>query len=197
MLLFTGMIELVQAPLIGRGVNAETIRLLTERVLYPHQKIIYVGKGRLIIKDKIQHGILCITNCALTFYQPLDGNAYDYNLKDILDVSYKKRFFSSDVEISLSNSVKILIKNIPKGQEETMRGLLGQTVEQWKQFEENQETKGFFRYGLHQDKWGTKEEAQRWLKQHLASRGFKKIEGKWMTKQEHFDYRQRQKGLYK
>jgi len=191
------MTKLSRTPLLGKGINARTIPLLNERVLYKHQKIVYASKGQLIQEDKVEQGILCVTDCTITFYEPIEEKAFDYNLTDIIDFSFKRGFLASEIEISLNKPVRVKLKDVPKGQEEPILGLLKQTIDQWKQFQEDQKSKGFFRYGLLFDKWGPKEEAKRWLNEYLESRGFKRVEDKWMTRQEYLDYCQRQKGLYK
>jgi len=195
---------LLQAPLTIKGVDRKTVQLLRDRVLYPDQIMVCVGKGKVIGNDGVKQGVICVTNRSLILYQPERWNkreiAFDYNLIHVKDISYKKSFLSSEVEIQMEGSGKgerLLIQNVPRGEEERIIGLIKKTVEERKRFESEQRSKGYFRYGLSLDKWDTKERAQRWLEQYLTSRGFKKFDDRWVTAQEYFDYQQRQKGLYK
>jgi len=195
---------MIDTPLVNKGVSRKTVQFLFEKVLYPDQKAICIGKGKAISVDGIKQGVICVTNRTITLYQPKEKTAYDYNLTKVIDFSYKRGFFSSIVEIqigSLNRAEKglkrIIIQGIPKGEEEQVISLLKQTVEERKRFEDEQKSKGMVRYGFSLDKWGTNEEAKRWLRRYLTRRGFKKVDDKWMTKQEYFDHQRRQKGLYK
>jgi len=198
------VIFLLQASLTIKGVDRKTVQLLRDRVLYPDQIMVCVGKGKVIDNDGVKQGVICVTNRSLILYQPERWNkreiAFDYNLIHVKDISYKKSFLSSEVEIQMEGSGKgerLSIQNVPRREEERVIGLIKKTVEERKRFESEQRSKGYFRYGLSLDKWDTKEEAQRWLEQYLTSRGFKKLNDRWVTAQEYFDHQQRQKGLYK
>ena len=195
---------MVDYPLVGRGVNRKIIQFLRDKVLYPDQKAIYIAKGKVVGVDNVEKGVICVTNRTITFYQPKKKKAYDYDLTKVTNFSYKRGLLSSSMEIRMDSSESeekivrsIIIQRIPKGKEEQVMNLLRQTIKERKKFENEQKSKGLIRYGFSFEKWGSKEEAKRWLERYLKNRGFVKINGKWMTEQEYFDYRQRQKGLYK
>ena len=191
-------------PLVGRGVDKRTVLFLHNKVLYPDQKVIYIAKGKVIGVYKVEKGVICVTNRTITFYQPKKKKAYDYNLTKVTNFSYRRGFLSSLVEIhmdSLESEEKmvrsIIIQRVPKGKEEQVINLLRKTVEERKRFEIKQKSRGLIRYGFSFERWGSKEEVKQWLERYMISRGFVKINEKWMTEQEYFDYQQRQKGLYK
>lgn len=195
---------MIDSPLVNRGIAKKTVQFLCDRVLYPDQKAIFIGKGKAISVDDVKKGVICVTNRSITLYQPKKKKTYDYKLTEAIDFSYKRGLFSSVVEIRMSSldigekgAERIIIQGIPKGEEERIISLLKQTVEERKRFEDEQKSKGLLRYGFSHEKWGSKKEAKRWLERYLTSRGFKKLDDKWMTKQEYFDHQQRQKGLYK
>lgn len=186
------------------GVNKKTAHFLCDRVLYPDQKAVCVSNGKAVDGDGVKRGVICVTNRSITLYQPKEKTAYDYKLTDAINFSYKRGFFSSMVEIQMKVLNKkekaverIIIQGVPKGKEERVISILKQTVEERKRFEDEQKSKGLVPYGFSHEKWGSKEDAKRWLERYLTSRGFKKFNDKWMTKQEYFDHQHRQKGLYK
>lgn len=189
---------------MGRGINRKIVQFLQDKILYPDQKAVYIAKGKKIGVNNIEKGIICVTNRTITFYQPKKKKAKDYNLNKVANFSYKKGFISSSVEINMERSEseekivrRIIIQHIPKGKEEQVMNLLRKTVEERKEFENEQKLKGLIRYGFSIERWGSKEEAKQWLEQYMINRGFVKVNEKWMTKQEYFNYQQRQKGLYK
>lgn len=201
---------LKETPLVTKGVELKTVQLLYDRVLYPDQRLICVGKGKVIGEEGIREGLICITNRTLTLYQPdrwgfMRGmrreRAYDYKLIEVLDFSYNKGWFSSEIEIQMDGSNKAILQGITKGEEEPVISFLKQNVEERKRFENEQRSKGLFRYGFPYgtsvERWGSREKVQLWLEQYLVHRGFKKLDDKWVTKQKYLDYERRQKGLYK
>jgi hypothetical protein len=193
---------MVDGPLVNRGVDGKTVQFLLDNVLYPDQKAIFICEGEAINAHDVKRGVICVTNRTITLYQPKKKAARDYDLTEAIDYSYKRGFFSSVIEIQMSSAhakgvERILLRWIPKGEEEQVITLLRETVEERKRFEDEQKSKGLLRYGFSHEKWGSKKEAKRWLERYLTGRGFRKLNDKWMTKQEYFNYQQRQKGLYK
>lgn len=193
-----------RSPLVTKGVGKGIIQFLLTIVLYPDQRAICIGQGKVVGAKDIKQGLICVTNRSIIFYHLRGEKAYDYNLIDVIDFSYERGFFSSMVKMQLcSSNIEnkeidcIILQGVPKGKEEQIISLLRKTAEERKRFEDEQKSKGLFRYGLSQDIWGSREEGRLWLEQYLTRRGFKKLDDRWVTEQEYFDYQQRQKGLYR
>jgi len=190
--------------LTNMGVDGKTIRFLCDKVLYPDQRAIFIGKGKIVNDGTVRQGAICLTNRAITVYNPKEKRAYDFKLTELIDSSYKRRFFSSTIKIQMSSqetaekvAERILIQGIPKGEEERVINLFKLTAGEQKRFEDVQKSKGMVRYGFSHEKWDSTGEAKRWLEQYLRRRGFKKAGDRWMTRQEYIDHKRKQKGLYK
>jgi len=184
----------------AKGINDRVVRLLSEEVLYPEQEIVFVGKGQTARSDATrERGIVCVTNRTLTFYRPRSMMAEDFKLADVDNISHRKGLFTSKIELHVhtDNPIRAVIEGIPKKQIDFVFELIRRTVDERKKFEREQKAKGFFPYGLTSEKWGSQDEVRSWLRSHLHSRGFRKIEGRWMTRREHLDHQQRQRGLYR
>ena len=141
-----------------------------------NRDLTYKGKAITVLYD-IKEVVICVTNRSIVLYQPRKNRAYDYDLTDFIDFSYKRGFFSSEIRIhractrtdNLDTGEEIewiKIRGVSKGEEEQVISLLKETVERRKRFKDEQKSKGLFPYGFSLDKWGSEEEAKKWLDQY-------------------------------
>jgi hypothetical protein len=168
--------------------------------------MVNIGEIQPIYKDIKTKGYVGIGEQFIAFYIPKLNQKYVYDIQDITEIkSIHGIFFKTKLKLTINDSNRTKINynkciisfRIKKRHKKYFVILIHLLIYKKKLFEERQIQKGLIQYNLRESKWGTVKEVKKWLNDYLMNRGFQKINGKWMSEREKFNYEQKEKGLYK